>query len=47
MSDEEVASLQAKSAAANSGPTGSFGIGKGGLDAQAMLAWAAVGLQLL
>ncbi|MBB4144639.1 OFA family MFS transporter [Rhizobium rhizoryzae] len=47
MSDEEVASLQAKSAAANAGPTGSFGIGKGGLDAKAMLAWAAVGLPLL
>lgn len=47
MSDEEVASLQAKSAAANAGPTGSFGIGKGGLDARAMLAWAAVGLPLL
>ncbi|MCJ8506690.1 OFA family MFS transporter [Rhizobium lemnae] len=47
MSDEEVASLQAKSAAANAGPTGSFGIGKGGLDAKAILAWAVVGLPLL
>ena len=47
MSEEEVASLQAKSAAANAGPTGSFGIGKGGLDAKAALAWAAVGLPLL
>ncbi|PVE55417.1 OFA family MFS transporter [Rhizobium rhizogenes] len=47
MSDEEVASLQAKSAAANAGPTGSFGIGKGGFDGKAVLAWAAVGLPLL
>ncbi|WP_430439496.1 OFA family MFS transporter [Shinella sp.] len=47
MSDEEVASLQAKTAAADAGPTGSFGIGKGGLDARAVLAWAIVGLPLL
>lgn len=47
MSDEEVASLQAKTAAANAGPTGSLGIGKGGLDGKAALAWAAVGLPLL
>ncbi len=47
MSDEEVASLQAKTAAANAGPTGSFGIGKGGFDGKAALAWAAVGLPLL
>ncbi|MGP4692275.1 OFA family MFS transporter [Agrobacterium cavarae] len=47
MSDEEVASLQAKTAAANAGPTGSFGIGKGGFDSKAALAWAAVGLPLL
>ncbi len=47
MSDEEVASLQAKNAAANAGPTGSFGIGKGGFDGKAALAWAAVGLPLL
>ena len=47
MSDEEVASLQAKTAAANAGPTGSFGIGKGGFDGTAALAWAAVGLPLL
>ncbi|KRA05727.1 MFS transporter [Rhizobium sp. Root564] len=47
MSDEEVASLQAKTAAANAGPTGSFGIGKGGFDGKATLAWAAVGLPLL
>jgi MFS family permease len=47
MSDEEVASLQAKTAAANAGPTGSFGIGKGGFDAKAGLAWAVVGIPLL
>ncbi|MFB9947857.1 OFA family MFS transporter [Rhizobium puerariae] len=47
MRDEEVASLQAKSAAANTGPTGSFGIGKGGLDTRAALAWAVVGIPLL
>lgn len=47
MSDEEVASLQAKTAAANAGPTGSFGIGKGGLDAKAAAAWAVVGIPLL
>ncbi|PON04817.1 hypothetical protein ATY29_25470 [Rhizobium hidalgonense] len=44
MSDDEVAALQAKSAAANAGPTGSFGIGTGGLDAKAVLAWAVVGI---
>ncbi|HEV7250761.1 MAG TPA: OFA family MFS transporter [Shinella sp.] len=47
MSDEEVASLQAKTAAANAGPTGSFGIGKGGFDGKAALAWAVVGIPLL
>ncbi|THV11704.1 OFA family MFS transporter [Rhizobium rhizophilum] len=47
MSDEEVAALQAKTAAAAAGPSGSFGIGKGGLDTKAALAWAVVGLPLL
>ncbi|WP_343316064.1 OFA family MFS transporter [Brucella sp. BE17] len=47
MADAEVAALQAKTAAANAGPTGSFGIGRGGLDAKAALAWAAVGIPLL
>ncbi|MGG7516948.1 OFA family MFS transporter [Allorhizobium undicola] len=46
MSDDEVAALQAKSAAASAGPSGSFGIGKGGLDAKALLAWLAVGIPL-
>ncbi len=47
MLDAEVAALQAKTAAANAGPTGSFGIGRGGLDAKAALAWIAVGIPLL
>jgi MFS family permease len=47
MSDAEVASLQAKTAAANAGPTGSFGIGTGGMDAKAAFAWAVVGIPLL
>ncbi|MGV2122545.1 OFA family MFS transporter [Agrobacterium vitis] len=47
MSDDEVAALQAKTAAASAGPTGSFGIGKGGFDAKAALAWAVVGIPLL
>ena len=47
MRDDEVAALQAKSAAVNAGPTGSFGIGTGGLDGKAMLAWAVVGIPLL
>jgi MFS family permease len=47
MSQEEVAALQAKTAAANSGPTGSFGIGKGGFDAKALVAWAVVGIPIL
>jgi hypothetical protein len=47
MSDAEVASLQAKSAAASAGPSGSFGIGRGGFDAKAALAWAVVGIPLL
>ena len=47
MSDAEVAALQAKTAAASAGPTGSFGIGRGGLDAKAAFAWIAVGIPLL
>jgi MFS family permease len=39
--------LQAKTAAANAGPTGSFGIGTGGLDAKAAMAWAVVGVPIL
>jgi MFS family permease len=47
MSDAEVAALQAKTAAASAGPTGSFGIGTGGLDGKAALAWVAVGIPIL
>ncbi len=45
MKDAEVAALQAKSATASaSGPSGSFGIGKGGLDARSAIAWTCVGI---
>ncbi len=47
MSDAEVAALQAKTKSADAGATGSFGIGHGGLDAKAALAWAAVGIPIL
>ena len=46
LGDEEVAALQAKTAA-QAGLSRSFGIGRGGLDAKAALAWAAVGIPLL
>ncbi|MGN6097973.1 MAG: MFS transporter small subunit, partial [Bosea sp. (in: a-proteobacteria)] len=47
MKEEEVAKLQAASrAAAARETTGSFGIGKGGFDATAALAWAVVGIPL-
>ncbi|MEP7455924.1 OFA family MFS transporter [Phyllobacterium sp. SB3] len=47
MSDAEVAALQAKIKVADAGASGSFGIGHGGLDAKAALAWAAVGIPIL
>ncbi len=48
MSEAEVAALQAKSAQAGATvATGSYGIGRGGLDARAALAWAAVGIPIL
>ena len=48
MSDDEVAKLQAKTAAASyDGPVGSFGIGKGGFDAKAAAAWLVVGIPIL
>ena len=47
MSDEEVAALQAKTKAATAGPTGSFGIGTGGFDGKALVAWAVVGIPIL
>jgi hypothetical protein len=46
MNEAEVKALQSKSAASGVA-TGSFGIGKGGLDAKAALAWASVGLPIL
>ena len=47
MSQEEVAKLQAASArSAAATPSGSFGIGKGGLDIQAAVFWAFVGIPL-
>ena len=47
MSQEEVAKLQAASAkSATEVRSGSFGIGKGGLDAKAVLFWAVVGIPL-
>jgi len=47
MSEAEVASLQAANANAGaSGPSGSYGIGFGGLDAQAALFWAFVCIPL-
>jgi MFS family permease len=48
MSDAEVARLQAATATAGaSGPSGSYGIGFGGLDAKAALFWAFVGIPLI
>jgi hypothetical protein len=47
MSDAEVAKLQAAVKAEATGPSGSFGIGTGGLDAKAALAWAAVGIPII
>ena len=46
MSEAEVAKLQAATASAARGASGSFGIGKGGLDAKAALFWAFVGIPL-
>ncbi len=47
MKPEEVAALQAKSKTMDAGPTGSFGIGRGGLDGKALAAWAVVGIPIL
>ncbi len=47
MSDADVAKLQAAAGGAGAGaPSGSFGIGRGGLDARAALFWAFVGIPL-
>jgi len=47
MSEQEVADMQAKVAVTATGPTGSFGIGRGGFDGKAALAWAIVGIPIL
>jgi MFS family permease len=47
MPDAEVAALQAKTQAANAGPTGSFGIGTGGFNGTAAVAWAIVVIPIL
>jgi MFS family permease len=46
MSEAEVAKLQAATTTAGAPPSGSFGIGRGGLDARAALFWAFVGIPL-
>jgi len=46
MSEAEVKALQSKSTTAGV-TTGSFGIGKGGLDTKAALAWLSVGIPIL
>ena len=46
MSDAEVRALQAQTSSNFTGG-GSYGIGKGGLDRQAALAWLAVGIPIL
>jgi len=48
MTEAEVTTLQAKSAAATQADrTASFGIGRGGLDGKAVIAWAIVGIPIL
>ncbi len=47
MSEAEVAKLQAATASTGAGPSGSYGIGRGGLDARAALFWAFVGIPLV
>jgi len=47
MKEQDVAALQAKAAQVRSGPSGSFGIGRGGFDGMALVAWAIVGIPIL
>jgi MFS family permease len=47
MSEAEVAALQAKTATQQTAASGSFGIGKGGLDGKAVIAWAIVGIPII
>jgi MFS family permease len=46
MKPEEVAALQANAASAAAAPSGSFGIGRGGFNAQAAAFWALVGIPM-
>jgi hypothetical protein len=47
MPPSEVAALQAQQSAVAAEHAGSFGIGRGGLDVKAAVAWAAVGIPIL
>ncbi len=47
MSEADVAALQAKTTAAAAAQGGSYGIGKGGLDGAAVVAWLIVGVPIL
>jgi hypothetical protein len=47
MADAERNALDARAGASASGPSGSFGIGRGGLSPVAILAWAVVGVPIL
>ena len=46
MKPEEVAALRAEQGAGKGAASGSFGIGRGGLDAKAAMFWAIVGIPL-
>jgi MFS family permease len=46
MSDKDVAAHEAKAHAVVAGATSSYGIGRGGLDSKALLAWAAIGIPI-
>jgi hypothetical protein len=47
MSEAEVAAVQSRQAAQGALEGGSFGIGRGGLDAKAVVAWLVVGVPIL
>jgi len=47
MSDSERASLDVRGAATVGGPSGAFGIGRGGFSLGAALAWAVVGIPIV
>ncbi len=46
MGEADIAALDARTATARAGATGSFGIGRGGLSGPALMAWAIVGLPI-